>query len=166
MKIERYYDCFSYLENERILGILHTDNYGIQKSYEKSNLLFFLKHLNKEEISFFWSHLKIFFIRYTEKHNIDADQLYFERVYVNCHPAFHPGDWHRDGEEGLTLLYYPDNEVDFKNEGGLEIEGHGVESYVPNSLIIMPAEVLHRAQIHTIIGQIRFSVAFKMIYTN
>lgn len=85
--------------------------------------------------------------------------------YINCHPSFHPGQWHVDMLEGVgfTVLYYPDMDVDYRDSGGTEVKGYGVEPYVPNSLVIFPAEIEHRALEHTVPGAYRFSVALKYV---
>lgn len=86
-------------------------------------------------------------------------------AYINCHPSYHPGGWHTDISkgQGITLLYYPDVGVNYLDGGGTEIEGHGIEQYIPNSCIVFPGQVKHRALEHTVPGAYRFSIAFKYL---
>ena len=69
----------------------------------------------------------------------------FERAYLNAQFCYQPGDWHNDNETGFTVLYYPDNGINFENEAGLEFKDHGIEKYIPNSLLIFTAHIPHRS---------------------
>ena len=86
----------------------------------------------------------------------------FERAYLNAQFCYQPGDWHSDNETGFTVLYYPDNGIDFGDEAGLEFKDHGVEKYISNSLIIFPANIAHRSLEHSK-HDYRFSIAFKYL---
>lgn len=164
MNIERYLDCIPTEAFDVIKKILWKDGYQIEMSDVRTGIsVFFAKDIDGDEKTFIWEFLSIYFSQYTRKYKIKSTTLKPYRSYVNCHPAYHPSDWHLDSDEnGITMIYYPDIGINYGDEGGLEIKDHGIEPYIPNSLIIMPANILHRAQMHTMIGKLRFSIAIKL----
>lgn len=84
------------------------------------------------------------------------------RMYINCFsPAENPY-FHIDGENGVTLLYYPHMQWDI-NDGGetqFYVDGniYGITP-VPNRMVIFDASILHKAT--TFRNNHRFTVAIK-----
>lgn len=144
-----------------IKELISSKKWSIQRS-DTINTLFFYAALTPNEILFFNDFFMEYYNDYRNKYIVEnnIDTVVFDRAYINCHPAYHPGSWHADNESGFTLLYYPVTYFDFKDEGGLEIENE-YQPYVPNSLCIFDGNLKHRARMHTIVGALRFSIAFK-----
>ena len=140
--------------------LLKDRTWTVQSSMESDGSRFFMSGLNRKEIDFFYQRWSTFVKKYVEDNLISAP-IKFERAYINCHPCFHPGHWHIDNYEGFTLIYYPESEVEFGDEGGTDIMGFGYQAYIPNSFIIFPANVMHMAREHSAKGVFRYSVAFK-----
>ncbi len=130
-----------------------------QRSKSESTTSFFISYLNDYEIKLLYRNLFSFVERYD-----DNSKLKLDRAYINCYPAYTGGDWHTDGDAGITVLYYPNTDLNFDSEGGTEFEHHGVEKYIKNSIIIFPANHSHRALEHTMQGKYRFSIAVKLKY--
>lgn len=161
-KVKRHLAVLPNNEYIAVRQILLTEpGYQIQWSDEGSQYFLFYRELGREHLEWLWPFVNQFYGDYVKENCIDFDQVKLERIYVNCHPSHHPGDWHVDGGTGFTLLYYPDLDIDYGDEAGLEIEDHGIEPYIPNSVLIIPGDVPHRAHMHTQIGKFRFSIAIK-----
>ena len=108
----------------KIKQIISSKKWVIQTSDTRSKtILFFYAELTPNEVLFFTDLFKEYVKEYKNKYIVEnnIDTIVFERAYINCHPAYHPGAWHIDNEYGFTLLYYPVTDFDFKDEGGLEI---------------------------------------------
>lgn len=162
LKISRHLNVLPEHEFLSIQQILFTEpGYRIQWSDDGSEFFFFYRELDQNHLQWFWPFINQLYGRYVIENDLDFSCVRLERLYINCHPSHHPGDWHDDGGSGFTLLYYPDLSIDYQGGGGLEIEGHGIEPYVPNSVLIIPGDVQHRALQHNIIGKFRFSIAIK-----
>jgi len=164
MNIERYHNIIPLELSALIKEIVWRSGFGMECSNLESEFSFFSRDLEETEKIVLWDILNIYFYQYTIKYKIDPLTLKPNRIYVNCHPAYHPGDWHTDSSEpAITMIYYPDIDIDYVNEGGLEIENHGIEPYIANSLLIIPSNIRHRTQMHTLIGKMRFSIAIKFL---
>lgn len=159
--IIRHYNIIGEEHHKYISDMLssHSRSWVFQKSMPNTDNVFLMSSLDATETKFFLQH----FNQYIEKYKADNlnGTFAFERAYINCHHSYHPGDWHIDNESGFTLLYYPETDIDFNNEGGTEIKDHGIEPYIKNSILIFPANRLHQAQGHSINGKLRFSIALK-----
>ena len=131
-------------------------SWHFQGSNEKKSNPFFLSYLTQSELNLFQKYLQPILDA-----NYPTQKFILERAYINCYPPSIDTDWHTDGENGITILYYPFNNNNFENSG-TEFEYHGVEKYIENSIIIFPAELKHRAQGHTVPNAYRFSIAFKL----
>jgi len=161
MNVRRYYNVLNSAYFGQVDQILNHRFWTMQTSDQNTKNVFFFSPLNDEEIQFFANHTANLFREYLAENSIPVSEATFERAYINCHPCYHPGDWHVDNSSGVTMLYYPNSPVDFGQEGGTEIDTHGYEPYVSNSLLIFPAHLLHFARQHTVHGAFRFSIAFK-----
>ena len=84
------------------------------------------------------------------------------RMYVNCFAPNENPYFHKDGETGITFLYYPNEEWDIQDGGETQfyIDGnlYGIVPQ-PNRLVVFPANILHRAT--TFRSDHRFTVAIK-----
>jgi Rps23 Pro-64 3,4-dihydroxylase Tpa1-like proline 4-hydroxylase len=86
------------------------------------------------------------------------------RMYVNCFAPGEQPNYHIDGDQGYTLLYYPNLEWSL-NDGGstefnLDDQLQGIHP-VPNRIAIFDANILHRAT--SFRNRHRFTVAIKYI---
>lgn len=160
MNIVRHTNALADDELGFVAKLLKDRTWTVQASTEGDRTRFFMSVLSQHEIDFFHRRWSALVNRYVEENRVTAP-VAFERAYINCHPCFHPGHWHMDNVNGFTLLYFPEPEVDFGDDGGTDIEGFGYQPYVPNSLIIFPANAMHMAREHTARGVFRYSVAFK-----
>jgi hypothetical protein len=160
MKVIRHTDVLSATDLDSIKGLFDGRQWTMQSSTEGDGSRFFMSGLLQKEIDFFNPRFGPLVNRYIADNAI-AKPVKFERAYINCHPCFHPGSWHIDNYEGFTLIYYPPSAIDFGEEGGTDIQGHGYQPYIANSLILLPADALHMAREHTTKGVFRYSVAFK-----
>lgn len=84
------------------------------------------------------------------------------RMYINCFAPTENPYFHIDGENGLTLLYYPHEEWNL-NEGGetqfyVDDDIYGITP-IPNRMVIFDASILHRAT--SFRSSHRFTVAIK-----
>jgi hypothetical protein len=162
IKIKRHLAVLPKNEYVAVRQILLTEpGYQIQWSDQSSEYFFFYRELGREHLEWIWPFVNQYYGEYVQDNHLDFNQVKLDRIYVNCQPSHHPGDWHEDGGPGFTLLYYPDLDIDYGDEAGLEIKGHGIEPYIPNSVLIIPGDVTHRANMHTQIGKFRFSIAVK-----
>lgn len=118
---------------------------------------FLIGIMETSEINFFLKYFQSYLEDYINKNN---QKVLFERAYINAQYCYQPGDWHVDNDTGFTMLYYPHSKIDFGDEAGLEIKDHGIEKYIPNSLLFFPANIPHKSLEHSK-KQYRFSVAFK-----
>lgn len=158
--IVRFTDVLESIDNLFVQKIISGKDYKIHQSTSNSVSQFFSTDLTESEIDFFFQKFKNCLFNYISS-NLGDKKAVFERAYINCHPAFHPGDWHVDSVNGITALYYPESKIEFINEGGLDFKDYGYYHYIPNSLIIFPGSIEHMAVHHTKIGVLRFSIAFK-----
>lgn len=114
-------------------------------------------------------------------HNISGDQFVYKlfvknindkfeflndrklyRMYVNCFAPNENAYFHIDGENGYTLLYYPN--LDWSIQDGGETQFYMDENIqgicpVPNRMSIFDASILHRATPFR--NRHRFTVAIK-----
>ena len=88
--------------------------------------------------------------------------LTLNRMYVNC---FAPGEnpyWHIDGSDGITFIYYSNDEwnIDFGGETQFLIDDEikGILP-LPNRMIYFPANTMHRAT--SFRDRHRFTLALK-----
>lgn len=78
----------------------------------------------------------------------EVSNLSLYRMYINC---FAPGEtpyFHRDGESGITCLYYVNPEYDVNNSGETQfiIDNQSVNVLpIPNRMCYFDASILHRA---------------------
>jgi hypothetical protein len=159
MQLKKHNEVVTSLHDlDKIKQIILSKKWVIHKSSNSSANSFFNSNLTPNEVLFFNDLFKEYKNNYIDEN--DIHDVIFERAYINCHPSHHPGDWHTDNEYGFTLIYYPVSEVDFKDEGGIDIENN-YEPYTSNSLCIFPANLKHRARMHTLVGILRYSIAFK-----
>jgi hypothetical protein len=162
MKIQRFFNVINdQTDLQQISEMVSVFNskrsWHFQGSSKDSKLAFFISYLSQDELNLFSKHLHQYLVQYEP--NV---QFVLERAYINCNPAHVGGDWHTDGTNGITLLYYPNTEFDFNSYGGTDFEHHGIENYIKNSILIFPAESSHKAVAHKIDGAYRFSVAIKL----
>jgi len=158
--INRYTNVIDQDNLQSVLDLVSVSSsrpWHFQTSLSNSYNTFFISYLNQTEIDCVIPLLKPSLDRYSPN-----GEFILERAYINCHPSFSSGEWHVDGNNGLTLLYYPPTVFNFGDKGGTDFELHGEEKYVPNSLIIFPAWWNHRAVEHTVPGAYRFSIAVKL----
>ena len=160
MNLVRHADVFAREELPAIAAMLKDRTWTVQSSNAGDATRFFMSGLAQTEIDLFHRRLGPLVNRYIADNGVKG-AVGFERAYVNCHPAFHPGHWHIDNHEGFTALYYPPSEIDFGDEGGTDVQGFGYQRYLANGLILFPANALHMAREHTAKGVFRYSVAFK-----
>jgi hypothetical protein len=161
MEIKRYYDIITEQEDfKTIIKILTNRNWVIQSSNIDDTNNFFMSNLFDDEINFYLQKFDSVLSMYAKNNGIQ-ETLFIERAYINCHPCYHPGNWHVDNLTGFTLLYYPETETDFGDEGGTDFKNFNFEKYIPNSILIFPADELHMATEHSQKGKFRYSIAFK-----
>jgi hypothetical protein len=84
------------------------------------------------------------------------------RMYINCFAPSEIPYFHTDGDDGVTFLYYPQEDWE-PNDGGetqLYVRGNiqGIVP-IPNRLLAFDADILHRAT--TFRNRYRFTVAIK-----
>jgi len=164
MKIKHYENIIPKNEFDIVEKTLKNRNWIIQSSDRKSTTSFFYSEIDQNEINFFKNYFGPLLEDYIEENNI-TDSIFFERAYINCHPCYHPGSWHTDSDElGLTMLYYPPSQIDFKNEGATAFKDF-TQYYIGNSLLIFPANILHMATEHSYKGIFRYTIAFKFRIT-
>jgi hypothetical protein len=89
-------------------------------------------------------------------------QMKLYRMYINCFAPTENPYFHIDGEQGVTLLYYPHMEWNL-NEGGetqfyIDENIYGIAP-IPNRMVIFNASIMHRAT--TFRSSHRFTVAIK-----
>lgn len=165
MLVKRYLNAIDQENLITTLDIIENKDriWKFQTSDPFSLNIFFISYLLEHEQEFFLTKLNDIKNDYILENNITRG-VFFERSYINCHPCYHPGDFHIDNSHGFTMLYYPPSAENFKNQGGTEIVGHGTEPYISNSVLIFPANCLHSAQEHSVKGKFRFSAAFKFYF--
>ena len=160
MDIKRYLNVVSESNLETIEKILINRTWKIQSSKPNDPTIFLMSELEDNEINFFIEIFSNLIIEYAQQNNI-YEEISFERAYINCHPCYHPGDWHIDNEFGFTVLYYPLSKTDFGIEGATDFKDIGPQFYIGNSLLIFPSNILHMATEHSHKGVLRYSIAFK-----
>jgi hypothetical protein len=165
LTVKRFLNVVDTSEIDVIKRMISRKEWSIHSSNEDSKSKFFITQMTSVQTHNFLSKFSAFVRQYLIENNI-KNEIDFERAYINCHPAYHPGEWHLDNESGVTALYYPDMGVNFGEEGGTDIKDHGYELYIPNSLLIFPGNIEHMARQHTSVGTFRFSIAFKFIIKN
>jgi len=164
MKIKHYENVIPENEFDVVKDILKNRNWIIQSSDGSGITSFFYSELEQNEVNFFKKYFGLLLEEYTRENNVN-EQIFFDRAYINCHPCYHPGSWHTDSDKlGLTLLYYPASEIDFKKEGGTAFKDF-TQDYIGNSLLIFPANILHMATEHSHKGIFRYTIAFKFWIT-
>lgn len=160
MKIKRYTDVIKSIDDlEHIEDLLSTRLWIIQSSNSDNRTNFFMSYLDQVEVNFFEQQFRTIISEYTRENNID--KFDFERAYINCHPCGHPGNWHIDGDNGFTLLYYPLSKTDFGTEGATAFKDKGICYYKNNSIVIFPANIEHMATEHSHKSTFRYTIAFK-----
>ena len=159
MKIKHFKDVIPQNEFNAVENILKDRNWTIQSSNEHKRTSFFYSEMNQNEVNFFVTYIESLLNEYIKENNI-TNQIFLERAYINCHPCFHPGDWHTDNNSGFTVLYYPNSKVDFKEEGSTAFKDF-IQPYIKNSVLIFPANILHMATEHSQKGTFRYTIAFK-----
>lgn len=88
--------------------------------------------------------------------------LNLSRMYINC---FAPGEkpyFHRDGETGITCLFYvnPENNINDGGETQFIIDGKSYNIFpIPNRLCFFDASITHRATSYRDFH--RFTIAIK-----
>ena len=92
----------------------------------------------------------------------DASKYTLYRMYINCFAPSERPYFHRDGDTGITFLYYV-NGTDDLNEGGETqiVENGSIKGILPisNRLVQFNANVLHRATTYR--NSHRFTLAVK-----
>lgn len=84
------------------------------------------------------------------------------RAYINCFAPSENPYFHKDGDTGLTLLYYPNKKWDHNDNGETQIllnnQIVGVLP-IPNRLLLFEANLVHRAT--SFRDKHRFTIALK-----
>lgn len=74
--------------------------------------------------------------------------LYLDRMYVNCFASGENPNFHIDGDHGITMLYYVNDEWDIEMGGETQFliddEIRGILPF-PNRLVYFDANILHKA---------------------
>ena len=87
------------------------------------------------------------------------------RSYINCFSPLENPYFHTDGDNGLTLLFYPNKEWSLNDNGETQILlKNQVDQIVgifpiPNRMLVFDASLLHRAT--SFRDKHRFTIAFK-----
>ncbi len=161
MKISRHLDVITNPIDLKIIeGMVNVYNsarpWHFQGSTELRDVAFFFSDLTQSELNLFQKYIQPILNK-----EFGNTEFLFERAYINCQPPGIGGNWHTDGTNGITILYYPKSKVSCEY-AGTEFEHHGVEKYIENSIIIFQAEHKHRAIAVT--DFYRFSIAIKLNY--
>jgi len=84
------------------------------------------------------------------------------RMYINCFAPNENPFFHKDGDSGFTVLYYPNLDWDINEQGETQFlineEIRGILP-IPNRLVKFDATILHRATCFR--TKHRFTVAIK-----
>lgn len=127
---------------------------------EKNQHLFLRSDLTDPECDFWATFVDPCLLQYHCPYN-----LILKDAYINLNIPGLGGNWHLDTvdptDQGITVLYYPALES-LGLGGGTEFRNLGIMDYIPNSMIIFPARIEHRAEPHSQLGTYRFTVAFKL----
>ena len=161
MKILRYLNVINDQNDldhvQKMINMFSSNrSWHFQGSTSDKDVAFFFSNLIQSELDLFY---KYFNPIIQKEYNFNLE---LERAYINCNPPMVGGQWHTDGDNGITILYYPLTKFKFGDQGGTEFEHHGVEKYIGNSIILFPAELKHRALEHQISNAYRFSIAIKL----
>ena len=90
------------------------------------------------------------------------EDLKLDRMYVNCFASSENPHFHIDGDYGITMLYYVNDEWDIEMGGETQFliddEIRGVLPF-PNRLVYFDANILHKATSYR--SGHRFTLALK-----